>query len=266
MNTMNLDEALMPLLAAALPLPCVPRPAPHPVPSRVMARVSHSVACNAGFTTLRRRHMASVAVAAGVQQRPLYQAHSATLRPGEPARATLLELEPGAACTLPAAPDAAQREWLVLRGSVQFESMLLARHGFHRATATAAHLHSAEGALLYLRESYGSPANAALTQHDSPELWAPFAPGIQRRLMWTDGRQAALLYRVAAGAEVPHHGHGHDEECLMLAGDLFLNDLLLREGDYQLAPAGSEHQAVSTDTGCTLFAHGDVELDLTAKD
>ena len=32
---------------------------------------------------------------------------------------------------------------------------------------------------------------------------------------------------------MPQHTHGHDEECLMVQGELFLDDLLLQEGDYQ---------------------------------
>jgi hypothetical protein len=48
----------------------------------------------------------------------------------------------------------------------------------------------------------------------------------------------------------------------MLRGDLFLDDVLLRALDWQLAPAGSEHQSVSTDVGGLLFAHGDIDLQL----
>jgi quercetin dioxygenase-like cupin family protein len=59
---------------------------------------------------------------------------------------------------------------------------------------------------------------------------------------------------------VPLHGHGHDEECLMVQGELFLDDVLLQPGDYQLAPAGSMHRVTETDRGAILFAHGDLEL------
>ena len=70
-----------------------------------------------------------------------------------------------------------------------------------------------------------------------------------------------MLYRAAPGAVVPQHRHGRDEECLMLEGEVFLDDLLLRCGDYQLAPAGTGHAGVSTATGGLLYAHGDLELD-----
>ncbi len=69
-----------------------------------------------------------------------------------------------------------------------------------------------------------------------------------------------MLYRTAAGAEVPRHSHGHDEECLMVQGELFLDDVLLQAGDYQLAPAGTAHRTTATDTGVIIYAHGDLDL------
>ena len=71
---------------------------------------------------------------------------------------------------------------------------------------------------------------------------------------------AAMLWLAEPGATVPHHHHGHDEECLMLRGDLFQDDYLLREGDYQLAPSGTAHETVSTDTGALIYAHGDLQM------
>ena len=46
----------------------------------------------------------------------------------------------------------------------------------------------------------------------------------------------------------------------MLRGDLFQDDYLLQEGDYQLAPSGSAHQTVTTDTGALIYAHGDLDM------
>ena len=85
-------------------------------------------------------------------------------------------------------------------------------------------------------------------------------PGIRRRVLWTAGGEAALLYRADPGARVPGHAHGHDEECLMVQGELFLDDVLLQPGDYQLAPAGTGHRVTETDTGVIIYAHGDLDL------
>ena len=83
--------------------------------------------------------------------------------------------------------------------------------------------------------------------------WHDFAPAIQRRVLWQREGEASMLYCLQAGVQVAHHGHGHDEECLMLQGDLFLDDVLLQQGDYQLAPTGTDHRLTETDTGGVLF-------------
>ena len=49
----------------------------------------------------------------------------------------------------------------------------------------------------------------------------------------------------------------------MLRGEVFLDDCLLQEGDYQLAPGGTRHDLVSTDTGALIYAHGDMEMKFT---
>lgn len=71
-----------------------------------------------------------------------------------------------------------------------------------------------------------------------------------------------MLYHALPGAAVPCHGHRHDEECLMLAGDFLLDEVLLRPLDYQIAPAGTGHRVARTDAGVVLYAHGDVDLDV----
>ena len=86
------------------------------------------------------------------------------------------------------------------------------------------------------------------------------------RVLWRQGGQAAMLWLAEPGATVPQHRHGHDEECLMLRGDLFQDDYLLREGDYQLAPQGSMHRTVSTDTGALIYAHGDLDMQVLGDD
>ena len=103
-----------------------------------------------------------------------------------------------------------------------------------------------------------------LTVRDAEAGWPDYAPGIRRRVLWQREGQAALLYHARPGAAVPHHTHGHDEECLMVRGELFLDDILLQEGDYQLAPAGTDHRITQTDTGVVIWAHGDCDLRFVA--
>jgi anti-sigma factor ChrR (cupin superfamily) len=66
-------------------------------------------------------------------------------------------------------------------------------------------------------------------------------PGIRRRLLWQAGNACADLARAQLGAAVPAHSHRNDEECFMIEGELFTGDILVREGELQLAPVGLKH-------------------------
>lgn len=238
-----------------------------PVRQRLLGRLDASKAASAGKVTVRLRRTASIRVADGVSVRSLYAApFDRPLRPGEPLRASLIELAPGARWSGPG--PAHHREWLVLRGQANVGSTNLEVRDYRVTPAglPAEAVHCASGALIFLRESdvpgYG-PAGA-YTLRDAEVDWLDFTPGIRRRVLWQHDGQAALLYHAEPGASVPLHMHGHDEECLMVQGELFLDDTLLQEGDYQLAPAGTGHRITETDTGVILYAHGDLELKLVA--
>lgn len=234
---------------------------------RVLDRVVRSARASRAFITVRRKDAPPEAVAQGVSVRTLYEAASRQLRPGEPRRVRIVELAPGASWRPDLQADE-QSEWLLLAGSLSFGDMRLALRDFHRPAQGGSIdvIRSEDGVQFYLREAPLAleRAEAAITVRDVDAGWDDFAPGIKRRVMWTANGEASLLYHALAGAQVPRHGHGHDEECLMLEGDIFLDDVLLRPGEYQLAPAGSIHGGVSTDTGLLLFAHGDLELDIRA--
>ena len=244
--------------------------------SRLLGRAAASLRVEAGMVTVRRRRLARQALADGVTAQLLYAAAPGqALRPGQPLRVRLIELADGAVLTpdmLGSVPlDAQGRplpcrcEWLVMSGNVGCgDELLSARDYHHTPPGQALPGWRAQGqALLFLRESAvaaAAPAEAAFTLRDADAGWPDFAPGIQRRVLWQQGGQAALLYFAQAGAQVPMHSHGHDEECLMLQGELYLDDLLLLQGDYQLAPAGSGHRITATDTGVVIYAHGDLDL------
>lgn len=234
---------------------------------RLLERLCASRAASAAMVTSRLRRLAAAELAPGVFARTLYAApRDRSLRPGEPLRARLVELQPGGRWQ---GPDAGcHREWLVLRGAARIGDDLLQRHDYHVVPAGAAcgAVASAEGAWLFLRESTleACPGDAPFTVRDASAGWPEYAPGIRRRVLWQRDGQAALLYHAQPGAAVPQHTHGHDEECLMVQGELFLDDQLLQEGDYQLAPAGTGHRITETDTGVVIYAHGDLDLKFVA--
>ncbi|MEO6280534.1 cupin domain-containing protein [Roseateles sp.] len=225
---------------------------------RLGQRLAESLKAEEGMVTVRRRKSEAETLGEGVQQRVLYQAPSSrAARPGEPRAASIIELQAGAQLTLPVG---GAREFLVLRGSVGADGETLGLHDFLRLPAgMALHLSSEDGGHVFVREAEGEGGERTLVR-DREAGWPEFAPGIARRVLWTAGGEAALLYRADPGAQVPGHGHGHDEECLTVQGEIFLDDVLLQAGDYQLAPAGSGHVVTETDTGVIIYAHGDLDL------
>jgi len=235
--------------------------------SRLLARVSALQAASAGKITARLRHLTAQSLSAGVASRVLYAAPGdRPLRPGEPLRARLIELQAGAHWLGPEATH--HREWLVLRGAVHIGGDALHLRDFHVVPAgmpSGSVVAGDRGARLFLRESKlesneADTPSTVLTVRDASAGWPEFAPGVRRRVLWQRNGQAAMLYHTEPGASVASHTHGHDEECLMVQGDLFLDDVLLQEGDYQIAPAGSGHRTTHTDTGVVLYAHGDLDL------
>jgi len=245
------------------------------VRGRLLGRATASRAAEAVMFTARRHRLPRLVLAEGVVARTLYESRAGQApRPGEPLRAQSVELAPGA-CLRPEAlgPEAQtmprHREWLVLAGSVRLDDELLSQRDYHvtpAGHATPSWTASDSGAVLFLRESDRAavPGDEPFTVRDAEAGWPQYAPGIQRRVLWQRDGQAALLYYAQPGAQVPRHTHGHDEECLMLQGELFLDDLLLRPGDYQLAPAGTGHRITQTDTGVVIYAHGDLDLKFVA--
>jgi len=241
------DEDLEPLLAE--PFAQAWRRAPdagaaQAVRSRLVGRLAASRAAEAPMVTRRRCSVPREALAPGVQAQTLYLAEpSRALRRGEPLRVRLIELAPGARWSCGDAPDR-HREVLVLTGSIRLGGSP-----------------PRDAERLSLRDYHVVPAGHAWPVIESAEAgWPAFAPGIRRRVLWSRGSEAALLYHAEPGASVPLHTHGHDEECLMVQGELFLDDLLLQGGDWQLAPAGTGHHTTATDTGVVIYAHGDLDL------
>ena len=67
---------------------------------------------------------------------------------------------------------------------------------------------------------------------------------------WRAADVVSMLVRFDAGASVPDHHHAIEEDSLVIDGEMFLGDLLLRQGDFQLAPAGGGHWGETSDVGC----------------
>ncbi len=278
----TLAEPLAERFATAMPAPTATA-----LRERLLQRAASAARLARPMATVRRRDAAGQAVAPGVDHQTLYRHGANAPRPGEPLQTSILTLAPGAGWQLPVAAPGVQRDWLVLDGSIALDGLALGRHDYHVQPAAAlpqpVSLGSQGGARVYWRESLRAsvPADAAwpaaaaggsvpqappmqpaFTSRSADAQWDDHGAGIRRRLLWVQEGEAAMLYHTLPGASVPGHLHRRDEECLMLEGELFLDDQLLLAGDYQLAPSGTRHARVSTDFGVVIFSHGDLDLDV----
>jgi anti-sigma factor ChrR (cupin superfamily) len=95
-----------------------------------------------------------------------------------------------------------------------------------------------------------------LTLRAGEGRWNELAPGIEVKPLRGDADTVSYLLRMAAGMRIPAHDHLEDEECMVLAGDVWLGDTHAFAGDYHLARRGIPHGEVRTDTGCLLFLRG----------
>ncbi|HEX5687561.1 MAG TPA: cupin domain-containing protein [Ideonella sp.] len=246
---------------------------------RLARRAAHSAQRMGAMVNVRRQERVLLAQSAQCTVQRIYRRDDATeLRPGEPWQVRTIELAPQAAWRLPEGEPGLGRDWLLVRGRAQLQTegeagVVLQPLDYHvqglPASRKAAEVQAGdEGAVLLLRERVlGAGEHSAeprsTTSRETPDAWEDYAPLVKRRVLWRQGPMAAMLWLASPGATVPQHRHGHDEECLMLRGDLFQDDYLLREGDYQLAPCGSAHESVNTDTGALIYAHGDLEMQIT---
>jgi quercetin dioxygenase-like cupin family protein len=83
--------------------------------------------------------------------------------------------------------------------------------------------------------------------------WEQVAPGIECKLLATDGERhrVSMLVRLAPGARYPAHTHAGVEELHLLDGELWIDERKLLPGDYNYGPPGASDERVWSETGCT---------------
>jgi hypothetical protein len=220
---------------------------------RLLDRVRASAIHESQFHTVRRDAPAWQPLADGVRRREL----ACT----EVAVSSLVELSAGV--LLPVAAGTRRIELVVLDGQarlgdvrlVQGDAACAPNDGRHPLTA------GPQGATLYVRASRGDAGSADCVHFSTLDDagWDDFCAGVRIRALWNGGERRSVLVRMRAGASVGAHGHGLEEECMMVDGEAFIGDTLLRSGEYQLAPQGSRHGAVATDVGAVFFVHGSLD-------
>ena len=228
---------------------------------RLMARVGESQRRHAGLVTVRAGDGAWREIKAGVRAK--------TLREGPAGASVLIELAPGAA--LPVHRHRHLEEGIVLQGGLQLGDLELGPGDYHVSPAGSRHgrISSHQGGIAYLRgTSLGHTAAVfaeligGLVPGDGPAIhtvlasegvWEAIAEGAEQKLLWHDGDSVSRFIRLAPGARLPPHAHDGEEECIMLAGEAFFGDILVRAGEFHLAPHGSVHLETLSETGGMAF-------------
>jgi quercetin dioxygenase-like cupin family protein len=232
---------------------------------RLLARVRDSAQDSQRMITVRHGDTPWQIVQPGVSARALHDNGSTRTR--------MVALQPGASWS-----QALASEVLVVQGDVrlQGEAAVLPAESFVLTADATQWAGSSRGALLYVRELHGAPAGlpaAEQTWWPAPgtpavvlpaagDGWLPFSPGVHIKPLHGSEASMSLLARFEPGASVGAHSHGLDEDCIMLRGDLYLGDTLLREGEYQLAPVGTGHRGLASDGPSVLFFHGAIDAAL----
>ncbi len=224
----------------------------------LMARVRDSKARHHAFRTRRREDHVYEAIAAGTG-RAVLSAEGAFRR-------SVVRLEPGTPFAVQM--DAIAHEVVCVSGSIVGSATAAATAPVYAfADVLTAPVHGGPaGATLYVRElmdlAMAPPLERAwwleAPTHRPPE-WVNLSEGVDIKPLRCHGHVASMLARVQPGAAVMDHVHRIDEDCMMLQGDVFLGDILLRAGDYQLAPTTHDHAGNLSDGGAVFFFHGYLE-------
>jgi putative transcriptional regulator len=80
-------------------------------------------------------------------------------------------------------------------------------------------------------------------------------PGLFSKVLFNDSQRgySTALVRMLAGAHYPTHKHAGVEELYLLEGELNVDELSMRPGDYCRGEVGSIHGEIFTNTGCLFL-------------
>ncbi len=96
-------------------------------------------------------------------------------------------------------------------------------------------------------------APGLLTVSNEAGEWIETGPGNSIKILRSDDETMSMLVRLQPGTTFPEHYHPADEETYVVEGETWFGDIHLVAGDYHLAPKGTTHGEVRTETGCVLL-------------
>lgn len=100
------------------------------------------------------------------------------------------------------------------------------------------------------------PTAALLTIRAAEGEWLRLGPKLEMKTLRKDADTTSFLLRLAPGAVLPPHEHERDEECICLEGEVRFGDILVKAGDFHLAPRGTPHGLMRSRTGALLYLRG----------
>ncbi|MDE0853445.1 MAG: cupin domain-containing protein [Nevskia sp.] len=107
-------------------------------------------------------------------------------------------------------------------------------------------------------------AGPAVTHRLDDGGWIRRSPHFEIKIVNYDKLSGAYSFigRLAANGSIEPHAHALAEECVILSGEMEVDGLTLRAGDYQVFEPGTRHGRLYSKTGALLFIRA--ELDLAA--
>ena len=103
------------------------------------------------------------------------------------------------------------------------------------------------------------PPEGTHTLHAADAVWIQVAPFVEVRELRRDevaGTHMSLV-RMRPGGMVPAHRHECEEEFIVLEGECHIGTHKLVAGDVHIAPAGTWHEPVTTQTGVLVLLRGE---------
>ncbi len=131
------------------------------------------------------------------------------------------------------------------------DTLLAATSGVDPAPEAASRMKSR--LLDRVRDPVSACKDELVTVPDVEGEWLETGPGNSIKILRTDDESMSMLVRLEAGAVFPQHYHPADEETYVIEGETYFGDIHLVAGDYHLAPKGTTHGEVRTETGCVLL-------------
>lgn len=83
--------------------------------------------------------------------------------------------------------------------------------------------------------------------------WKSINQGIQIKILKSDTQAKSFLLKLAQNTTIPYHDHQKNEETFVIDGEVWLDGIHCKNGDYHFAGVGTFHKEIRTEAGCTLL-------------